>query len=57
MVDKRRRCTNCEHEGDRALQICGKGIVRAYMREGGRHCIDHDYRPGWEHDGTLFEGL
>lgn len=56
MKNKYQRCTNCLHEGGRHDAKCAKGTVKAHMREGGRFCIDHAFRPGWEMEGTIFEG-
>ena len=56
-MDKYRLCDNCLHEGDRTLQICDKARVRKRMREGGHHCIDHDFRPNWEKGETVSEGI
>ena len=53
MPDKHKRCSNCLHEGDRDAEKCDKGVPRE--RTDG--CMYHEYRPGWDLQGTLFEGL
>ena len=53
--NKYKRCDNCINEGDRDANKCDKNITRCNMRESGRHCLYHAFRPGWENQGTLFE--
>lgn len=48
---KYKRCSNCLHEGDQNAAKCDKGVPRDQPNG----CMFHDFRPGWELQGTLFE--
>jgi hypothetical protein len=53
--EKRRHCENCLHENGRDAPKCGLGYKKQGMRDGGRWCIEHRYREGWElEEGGLF---
>jgi hypothetical protein len=53
--NKRRSCNNCAHEGDRSSPKCMQEMTRAYMKNGGRGCLYHQFRPGWDLEGGLFD--
>jgi hypothetical protein len=52
---KYKRCTNCLYEGEKSAEKCLHNIIRAVMREGGKYCLNHEFRPDWELEGGLFD--
>ena len=54
-IDELKRCANCRHQGDPKRWICGKGFVRAYIRDGGARCVGHEFPPEWREQPKLFE--
>jgi hypothetical protein len=48
-------CRNCAFEGGENTGKCLKKYVKEHLSEGGKGCLDHQWRDGWDLEGTIFD--